>query len=244
MILSLEINPECIATLLAYAMIMQGTITSLAPTLATRHYGGIEIEKDSSNEMTLRRSGYKGLNIGIYIFCLISKGYDMKIPVGFNHLIWVAESLHGLLNQKFKKIGPELIILCIVAWPVVAVLTEADFYLAWRVQVIISSLILIMAAVNPKSTLEQWAIEDINDATYGLVALDVFIYSKLIILSALLAWNQDPLTSVGYTCLVSVFSSTIIFFFNKDVAKLKLHKGMLTLWPIMMATVAYSILMN
>ena len=49
--LPLDINPECIATLLAYAMIIQGTITSLAPTLATRHYGGIEIEKDSSNQI-------------------------------------------------------------------------------------------------------------------------------------------------------------------------------------------------
>lgn len=94
------------------------------------------------------------------------------------------------------------------------------------------------------TTMEEWAIEDIDDATYGLVAMDVFIYSKLIILSALLAWNQDPLTSLGYTCLVSVFSSTVIFFFNKDMAKLKMHKGMLTVWPIMMATVAYSILMT
>lgn len=241
---SIQINPECIATVLAYAVIFQSTITSLAPTSAIRHYGGIEIEKDSSNHMILRRSGYKGLNVGIYIFCLVTKGYDMKIPVAFNSLIWVAESLSTILNKKSKKIAPELLILFIAAWPVIAVLTESDFYLAWRVQVIISSLMLTMAAVNPKLTLKQWAIEDIDDITYALVAMDAWIYSNLIILSALLAWNQDPLTSVGYTCLISVFSSTIILFFNRDVAKLKMHKGMQTVWPIMDATVAYSILTN
>ena len=99
--LPLQNAPECIATFLAYAMIIQGTITSLAPTLTLRNYGGID-EKDSSsnqmtlcksNEMILRKSGYKGLNIGIYIFCLITKGYDMKIPLVFNELIWVAEIL-------------------------------------------------------------------------------------------------------------------------------------------------------
>ena len=193
--LPLQNAPECIATFLAYAMIIQGTITSLAPTLAIRHYRGLEIEKDSSiqmpqcksNVMIVRCFGYKGLNIGIYIFCLITKEYDMKIPVVFNHLIWVADLLYCILNKKSKLIAPEIVVLCIFAWPVFAVLTDSDFYLAWRVQVIMSLLIFTMAAVNPKSTLEQWAVEDIDDATYGLVAMDLFIYSKLIIFSALLA---------------------------------------------------------
>ena len=54
------------------------------------------------NAMLIRRAGLNILSLGVHAYCLLFKGYDVKVSAAMNTLRWMADTLSSLRNKKFE----------------------------------------------------------------------------------------------------------------------------------------------
>lgn len=239
------LDPTGLAKAFGAAYFGQGAINVLAPSIETP-YGGEKINE--CNAMIIRRIGLCTLNVGVHIYCLLFKGYNLKVSASLNALMWVAESISSLLNNSSETIGPskagDLSIIAFTApvaysglndllWFGSALKANAVFYMACSLSCMLS----------PSLGIKLWEVKGDDDFTPGFISICGGMSGTAAIMIASLAWGVDPLTSAGYTCAAAAVLHSKNFFFTTEVDKIGHNKSALAVWPIFAAITAASILL-
>ena len=226
--------------------LLQGAYCALAPKANAEAYGMEELSP--CNTMVMRRIGISILNTGVTVFCLVFKDYSLKTAAAINGLIWVAETLSSLWNNKSEITGPskagDLSILAFNAVTVYAALNNLDWFMtslkAWSTYWMISGLPILFA---PKFAMTLWQIKGDDEFTPGTVALIGRNMGIGNVLTAALAWGVEPITALGYAAAAAVVLCTKSNFFSPEVDVLNLDTKMLAFWPIYNAAIAASVLL-
>ena len=84
------------------SLLVQGTISTLAPEKAIEQYGS---DPTLPSAVFMRRIGVSALSIAAMAFGMISKGWDVNTAAGVEAAIWSTELLKGLLNDESSAVG-------------------------------------------------------------------------------------------------------------------------------------------
>jgi hypothetical protein len=238
------LDPTCLAKAFGTACMGQGVLNVLAPSIETP-YGGEEINE--CNAKIIRRLGLCVLNIGFFFYCLLFKGYNLRVSASLNALMWVAETISSLLNSQSETIGPskasDIIMLAFTAPVAYSGLNDllwfGTAFKACSILTIASSL----SCISPSLGVKLWELKNDDEFTPGFVSICGAAMGTLGTLMGSLAWGVDPLTSAGYTCAAASILDLKAFFFTPEVDKIGHNKTLLAMWPIFGAVTAASVLL-
>ena len=226
--------------------LLQGAYCALAPKGNAEAYGVEDMSPCTTKVM--RRSGILLLNTGITIFCQVFKDYSLKTSAAINGLIWVAETLHSLWNNKSETTGPskagDISILALNAVTVYAALNNLDWFMtslkAFSTYWIIAGLPCLFA---PKFAMKLWELKGDDESTPGIVTIVGCNMEISSVLTAALAWGVEPITALGYAAAAAVVCHTKANLFSPEIDVLNVDRKIRAFWPIYYAAIAASILL-
>jgi len=241
-----SLDPTVLAKVLGGACLIQGAQFALAPKI-NDCYGGVDVTNEC-NAKIVRRSGLSILNIGVHIYCLLFKGYDMKVSTTINTLMWMADTMSSLLNNESESIGPskagDVSILAFSSMVAYSALNDSPWYgTALKAQAVFFLATTLSCVVSPAFGVKIWELKGDDELTPGSVSCIGCNVGMLGTLSAALAWDVEPLTAIGYACVVGAILDVNAFFFTPEVDKLGFNKALLGIWPFFAAVTAARILM-
>ena len=240
------LDPTALAKVLGGACLIQGAQFALAPKMDTL-YGGMEVVNDC-NAKTLRRIGLSVVNMGVHIYCLLFKGYDLKVSTTINALMWMADAISSLLNNESETIGPskagDVSILAFNSMVAYSALNDAPWFgTALKSNAVFWFVSALSCLVSPSLGIKLWDVKGDDELTPGCISCIGCSIANVSTLLASLAWGVDPLTAVGHACVATAILDVKTFFFAPEVDKLGFNKALLGIWPCFAAVTAASILM-
>ena len=211
------------------ACLIQGTQFALDPTMDTS-YG-----KDVPNEcnaMLMRRSGLNILSLGVNAYCLLFKGYDVKVSAAMNTLMWVADTLSSLLNKKFEIIRPaksgDAGIIAFTSIVAYSALNNCHWFgtTAFKVNAVYTVVAALSCLVSPSLGVKLWEVKEDDELSPGYPSICGAMTGKASTMLVTLARGVDPLTAVGDTCALHVGAVLNLktFFFTPNVDKIGFDK--------------------
>ena len=93
------LEPTNNAKVFGTACLLSGDQCVLAPKMDTVY--GQDVP-NKCNSKTIRRIGLSTLNAGVHVYCLLFKGYYMKVCATINSLMWMADIISSQLNMNLK----------------------------------------------------------------------------------------------------------------------------------------------
>ena len=214
------ISPVQAAKIIGLVFIFKGMYGTLAPTKIVK-YNGVRDDIKAGNAKIVRRASLCMLNAGISTYCLILNEFGGLLPAAVNHLIWITEALHSLLNNEADTIGPsrsiDLFMLCLSSVIFsISVYYQTYMLLACKIHAVISIVIGLPTFFFPKEAIKVFKCKGTDELTpLFMNALGMGITSIGALIAAY-AWGVDYVRSLGY-CLVviSVLSIKTIFFMEE-----------------------------
>jgi hypothetical protein len=239
------IAPTSAAKIAGTFCLVQGTYSALAPSKSFP-YGEYNITQTNAN--LIREIGLSFLNMGVHVYGLIFKGYGIKVSSAINALIWVADCLYGLLNDKSKTTGKskaaDITVLAVNSAVAIAALNDLPYFsTTLKAESIFVALSSLSCIVSPTFGMKIWEIENDDEYTPGFVSLIGNSLGFDAVLLASLAWGMEPITAIGYTAAVATILSLKTHFFTPEVARIGMNKKVLAIWPVIGAITALSILL-
>jgi hypothetical protein len=223
--------------------VVQGTQSALAPTLTFPHGG----EKPSEcNAKLVHRIGLLVLNVGISIYGLIFKGYDLKVSAAINSLLWIADCLSSLLNNESETLGPtkagDISFLTFNAAVAYSALNNLPWFgTAFKANALLTFVSSLSCMISPSFGIKFWGVKGDDDSTAYMSLIGDHLFTRGVLMNSL-AWGIDPLTAVGYGSATASILHVRNGFFNSDVEKLGIDKRAYSFWAVSCAVVATSIL--
>jgi len=241
------LDPTALAKVLGGACLVQGAQLALAPDMDTL-YGVEEGVLNECNAKIVRRTGLAILNVGVHIYCLLFKGYDMKVSATINVLMWMADAIHSLLNNESETIGPskagDVSILAFTSIVAYSALNDSPWFgTALKANAGFSLASALSCVVFPSLGVKLWELKGDDELTPGCVSGVGCNLGIMGTLSAALAWGVEPLTAIGYTCVAAAILDLKTYFFTPEVDKIGFNKAVIGIWPFFAAVTAASILM-
>jgi len=220
------ISPVQTAKIIGLVLIFKGIYGTLAPNKAAKKYG-VRDDISAINAKIVRRASLSMLNAGISTYCLILNDFGVLLPSAVNHLLWIAEALHSLLNDEADTIDPsrslDLFMLCLSSVIFyISVYYQTYMRLACKIQAVVYIAMGLPIFFFPKGAIKVMKCKETDELTpLFMNTLGVSITSIGALIAAL-GWGIDYVRSFGYFLVVfSVLFIKKIFFTEELYANVK-----------------------
>jgi len=220
------ISPVQTAKIIGLVFIFKGIYGTLAPNKIVKKYG-VRDDVNAGNAKIMRRAFLCMLNVGISTYCLILNDFGVVLPAAVNHLLWIAEALHSLLNDEADTIGPsrsiDLFMLCLSSLIFsISVYYQTYMLLACKIHAVISIVIGLPTFFFPKEAIKVFKHKGTDELTPLFMSTLGMAITSIGALIAAHAWGIDYVRSLGYSLVViSVLSIKKIFFMEAHYANVK-----------------------
>lgn len=245
------LSPETAAKITGYFTLAQGAACVLAPGPAVAQYqtqSGIK-SLNETNKKLMVYTGLNLMNLGVYVYCLVFKNYNLKVPSALTSLLFASTDISSLLNDDCFTTGPckagNTASLVVNLMPAIFALNDSPlFENAFKFQACFFVASGLLALFAPTLSMKLWGMKGDDEMTAGsMVGLGANICNYGTLISLLAFSGKDPIQCIGYTAAVALLVSIKCNFFSPEFEVLEYDKGPLLFWAIFDAVIAASILL-